>query len=560
MTSEAKNPTFELDLCSSFLPVQFSGTGEPFPELALAESEIDPSRGARFPLQHGGLAFASRDELDDASGSLAIEFSLSDGAGDGGLLFQAWADYLKVTVSKNAVKVAWYFDALEGLTGPLGGVQTCILTLAWDYRVGIMFRLAADGRAVCERSMRRTWRPYRTKWCPFSIGGYLHGRRLVRWDSSFAGWVRSVKLWDYPILPLARSPAIAKSQEPTPLDAVPGLRLLALDDPPIYESGLAHATIPDRLDDLARTREEGALDEAVRTCRTEFEQFVALTEFVTNLYPHSWYWPSPEDSAHLIIWKPGYEIIRATRNGEMGGMCGSYAHVMEEVFWAMGFEGRRIQVDGHSTFEAWSNQHNKWVELESDSTCAGHAEYLDGTPLNAWDAIRVHREAETDTGAYGRIRNVPHRSQGTHNDAVHGRKLYLAPRTLVVIPIGDYQNGFQRAGAYGWHVPDQCFGEESFMYKPNGWVDDPQDLYWSCNRARVSLAWQEAGERVRVSAEAVRVSHFEALEASIDEAPHSDMGGDFGWRLHPGVNSLSVRVRNRFGVTGYPYRIQIWKA
>jgi hypothetical protein len=286
---------------------------------------------------------------------------------------------------------------------------------------------------------------------------------------------------------------------------------------------------------------------------------VALTEFVTDLYPHSEYWPSPKDKAHLIIWKPGHEIIEAVRAGEMGGMCGSYAHIMEEVFWAMGFEGRRIQVDDHSTFEAWSNQFDKWVELEADSACAGHAEFLDGTPLNAWDSIRVHQEAAADPSAYRQVRNMPHRSQAIHNTAVHMDHLYLLPKTRVVVPIGDYQGSFKRRGDYGWHVPGMDVSGNFFMYEPNGWVENPQELYWSCNRVRVQLDWLERGRRLTIGSEAVQTAHFEAFEASVDARPFSDSGGALDWELHRGVNILSIRTKNAFGVTGYPYRIEIWR-
>ena len=172
----------------------------------------------------------------------------------------------------------------------------------------------------------------------------------------------------------------------------------------------------------------------------------------------------------------------------------------------------------------------------------------------------MHREAETDPEAYDRIRNVPHRSQGIRNYSVRSRELYLAPRTLVVIPIGDYQNGFKRAGAYGWHVPKEHFDDSSFMYEPNGWVEDPQELYWSCNRVRVSLEWADEGQRLRVVADPVRASCHEAVEASVDEEPYADIGQTLDWRLHPGVNTLSVRTRSRLGVTGYPYRVELWKA
>jgi len=233
-------------------------------------------------------------------------------------------------------------------------------------------------------------------------------------------------------------------------------------------------------------------------------------------------------------------------------MCGSYAHVMEEVFWAMGHEGRRIQVDGHSTFEAWSNQFNKWVELEADSACAGHAEFLDGRPLNAWDSIRVHQDATRDPGAYQQIRNVPHRSQGTGASAWQSDRLYLAPKTHVVIPIGDYEGGFKRAGAYGWHVPGHRSGENSFMYEPNGWVDDPQKLYWSCNRARVGLEWIARGQCLTVSAEAVGTAYLEATEASVDEGTFADVGTSFEWRLHPGVNTLASGRGTASGLPATP--------
>lgn len=552
-------PTFVLDLRESLLPSRYSGSGEYFPELEAPDLELDRERGLSFPLKSGGIAFASRGELDDSAGSVSIEFSVDLAAAGGGTLFQAWVDYLKVSVNSEGVTVTSYSDSLQALTGRLAPSVVHSLTVAWDHRSGLALRLEADGAVICERGLRRQWRPYRTKWCPFSVGGHLQGRRLARWENCFRGHIQSVKLWKHPILPLPHDVKVDEATGAGIFAGVPGIRVLSRDDPPIHESGYAHQTIPERIDDLEMTREVGQLTEVVKRCRTEFEEFVALTEFVTNLYPHSWYWPSPKDSAHLIIWKPGHEIIQGLRDGEMGGMCGSYAHVMEEVFWAMGHEGRRVQVDGHSTFEAWSNQFNKWVELEADSACAGHAEFLDGTPLNAWDSIRVHQDATRDPAAYRQTRNVPHRSQGTGASASRSDRLYLAPKTHVVIPIGDYEGGFKRGGAYGWHVPGHNFGDDSFMYEPNGWVDDPQALYWSCNRVRVGLKWAEAGECLSVTVEAVQAAYLQAIEVSIDDGTPADARTSFEWRLQPGVNTLCARTRNSFGVTGYPYRIEIWR-
>jgi hypothetical protein len=90
-------------------------------------------------------------------------------------------------------------------------------------------------------------------------------------------------------------------------------------------------------------------------------------------------------------------------------------------------------------------------------------------------------------------------------------------------------------------------------------VDDLADLYPSRNRAAVSLAWSKTGEELRVRAKPVAVTSFDALLVAVDGKPARRLPADFRWRLHPGVNTLAVRTRNKPGAMGHPFRITLWK-
>ncbi len=88
-------------------------------------------------------------------------------------------------------------------------------------------------------------------------------------------------------------------------------------------------------------------------------------------------------------------------------------------------------------------------------------------------------------------------------------------------------------------------------------VDSLDHLYPSRNRVRCRFSWETPGDTLAVRAEAVAVTHLDTLLGSVDEAPWRPVESCFGWPLHPGVNTLAIRTRNRLGAEGYPFRIAI---
>jgi hypothetical protein len=570
-------PALELNLTQSVTGLgraRFGAHGE----MAAPEGDIDPKRGLRFPLKRGGFMLASGGVISDAAGTLEIVFTPA-AARPGGALVQAWGQYSPlIALTGEGVSVNVY-DAGFPLLVALEGEKRCLIRFTWHHDCGFTLTVQPQDKPAQVVRRRLAWKAYGQKYVPFSIGGTADkdSPRLRRWAPGVAGWVRSVRLWSEP-QEVPGPIQVDVSGEPIRLPFKPtaNVKVLELDDPPIQPDPLGLVSLPHRsLDDLRKTREVGGLDQVVRCCKNEIEVFSMLTWYVGSLWPHCNYWPWPPGETRWTFWKRGHELLPLIRAGEAGGMCGGYAHVMEEVFWSFGFDARRINVTHHSSFEAYSSMHDRWVICDASRNAQCHLLADDrGRFLNCGDIIRRYEAAEHNGKALSDVRQMICREENlvpvpvSSPDAIQGTWYVYAYDQMGLCMDKTHQLGRRTAAArpsrMAWYYRD-CEREwAKAQALPAGepepvLVKNLDDLYPSRNRVNVGLAWLKPGETLRVAAEPVGVTFFDTLIAAFDGGAEMPVKGRFAWKLHPGVNLLTVRTRNRLGAVGYPFKLRLWK-
>jgi hypothetical protein len=544
-------------------------------DLAAPTAQLDARRGMPFPPAQGGFMLASGGVIDDAAGTLEIIFT--PGRAPSGALVQAWGQYQPlIDLTPDTLTVRIYGRSFNNFVDFRPGTEYT-LRFSWDHRVGFTLSIRTKGAPAQVVRRRLEWNAFRQTYVPFSVGGMASDPRFRQWSGTFHGWVRSVKVWSAPMeLPGPVAVTERGAPAPAPFAATPNVKVLAVDNPPIRPDPLGLAHLPDRIEDLRKGRRVCGFDEIVSKCKNGVEVFSRLTSHVGMTWPHTWYWPWPAKEQRWIFWKRSHELLPAIRRGEAGGMCGGYAHMMEEVFWSMGFDARRIQVRGHSSFEAHLSEQDRWVICDASwhDTCHMFADGR-GTLLGAGDIIRRYEATERDADALKDVRPMLCREENlVEAPAASGNPMYgswpyacydhVGMRVDKTREYGRERSDYRNPGpsAYYFRPTDRpAFRKATLglISRDDFQVTDLSVLYPSRNRAAVAMKWLKAGETLAVTARPVAVTFFDHFELSVDEGPAQTSAGAFRWTLHAGVNTLSVRTVNQLGAKGYPYRITLWK-
>lgn len=568
------NPQFELDLTRSVDPI--IGRKGRHGDLSRPECAPDPRRGLAFPLASGGLVFASKGALHDDAGTLEVRFTPKTARPEGALI-QGWGQYEPLLhLSGERLQAMLYGHKMEICVRWKEGTEYTV-RLSWDNTAGATLSLQSGrGRPQALRH-RMVWKAFRQEYVPFGIGGQATEPRYRKWAGGFQGWIRSVRTWAQPMdVPGPVQLEVGGEPVRPPFRPSAKVKVLSLDDAPIRPDPLGLVQLPDRLADLRRTREAGGLDEVVAHCKTELETFAMLTWHIGMMWPHCNYWPWPKEEQRWIFWKRGHEMLPDLSAGRMGGMCGGYAHVMEEVFWSMGFDARRIQVRGHSSFEAYSNEQDRWIICDASwhTKCHllsdGHGRFL-----GCGDIIRRHEALEHNPAALESIRvmNCQRENLADIGPAVAttggGLNSAYCYDNIGVSVDKTAEYGREGSSAHGLiRMAHYLMPHDRAAFNPAGMghggearlVNNLYDLYPSRNRVKASLAWKQRDTVLEARLTPVGVTFPDGILVSIDDGPERRAtGGRFTWKLHAGVNHLSARTRNRLGAMGHPWRISVWQ-
>ncbi|MHC4872051.1 MAG: hypothetical protein ACYTFY_09415 [Planctomycetota bacterium] len=535
------------------------------------EGEVDPRKGLAFPLRAGGFAFHSGKYINDAAGHVEIVFRLKE-VPDEVPLVQAWGQY-EPLIKLNShgitaahvgeLKTAWQLDTEYRLM------------FDWDNNSGVTLSIRGAGKKEQVKSRRCFWKAFRQAHMPFAAGGMASCSRFKGWSGSFSGWIKKLVIDNTPQrIPGPSAAARDGIKIKSPIPAAMGITLISIDDRPITPDPLKLDQLPDRLSDLRKTRKVCKLDELTSHCRSELEIFSMLTWHLALLWPHSYYWPWNKDEQRQIFWKRGHEILPEIAEGRAGGMCGGYAHMMEEIFWAMGFDARRIQVRDHSSFEAYSCELDRWVICDASFN---EACYLmsgpDKSPVGAREVIMAHEDAEHDIDAlHGFDPLYCERENLKSGELFRKHRHYNDPPARYYDHIGialrkTAQYGRDKAAdrgdhSHAWYYQPWDRGHftgKSTMGRNNQLVEDIDMLYPSRNRVEVKAEWLKKGEVLKLNLKPVGVTFFRHFEISINDKIKTQKEKQFKWQLNGGVNRLSIRTVNKLGCRGYPFSIKIYK-
>jgi len=553
----AARTTIRIDFRKSAMPRR--GERAPFPETTLPNTGFDRKRGLRFPLPEGAaLAFPSAGRINDAAGSLSVAFSLDEGDA-GGQIIQTWERYFKLSVGNEIALTAYGHELKMAWTLKPGVAYT--VEADWDCTVGLSLRLLEAGRMVRRHARNATWKPYGQRWYPIQIGGQLAstwpGKRS--WEDLFTGWIVEVSCCGVPrhapgVTRVPRRPEESGSDRGIPRAA--GITVLELHDPPILDSPHRFDLPPKRLANFRKCRREHPeLAELYFGAATPLTGLRAVARHVAELWPHTDYWPWPRE----IFVERGDILLKHIKQGDTAGMCGGYAHTMEEALWCLGVPARRTQVYGHSSLEVYDHGHDKWICLEADPTCqTGHWEDVHGTPLSVGEMIAVNEEDLREPGAFQRnVRHLPLGSQfptGGHN-IPRPEKWFRYAYVLMGFYRGDYHGERRRPSS--WYLPPNLLSERAEPYTPGHMqtlLDDWRPLYWSCDRVRVGPRWKEKGCTLSLRLRAFNVSMPDGFVARVDGGRRRKAKDAFEWRLHPGINRIEIRAAGKLGVEGHPWR------
>ena len=563
-------PSFHLDLRHSAVPVRPRKTVEGFAGTSLPATGFDPCRGLRFPLPPGpALIFPGDGRISDARGAIRITFSLDEGD-TGGQLLDSWAGFLRLSVQKNGgqaeVEVFAYGHFLRMLL-PCRCHAFYTLAVDWDCRTGISMSLGEDGVLLRETGRTIPWHAYRQKYIPIAIGGRLADTRpsCRTWIGTFSGWIREVSCYRSPIAAPRATPRIVfpdgspATIQPAALCLPAGVTLVELHDPPIHDSPLRSASIPDRLSNLRNCRKlHPEFERLYHAAPNAYEGLRRVGRHVGDLWPHTFYWPWPRE----IFTETGDRLFTSIKAGRTAGMCGGFAHAMEEALWALGVPARRTQVWHHSSLEAYDHHHDKWICLEIDNH-VGHAGCWlapDGTPYCIGELIEILERDRLEPGTARELIRFQPLGTAFPSGEDNGPPPFSWLRFCYVLM------GYARPRTPGDKTPESWVHYAApavrlAMPNPHAppesqrQVEDWRDLYWSCDRLQVRMTWIKARRAMRVAMTPFQAQFFDGCEMRVDGGKPRRIGTTCEWALHPGENRLELAAVNKLGRRGHPWRV-----
>lgn len=601
MNTRLNHLTFDLDLRRSAEPEVAVGGADLILDIPRPATGFDAKRGLRFPLADTtALLYWSCGKLNDRAGTVVLRFTLDTGD-RGGTLLRLFGSYLSLTATPARecceLRVTFYGHDLRLLV-PFTRNRPVTVALSWHHRTGV--RLSADRLSVARNI---TWHSYPLQRFPLEIGGALAEIRPnnTHWQSTFNGWLVAMTCHSQPLeapgISAAESAAMLKSDsrlvcrpgEPPPAagptavlvrqaarlasvsaaapehDGRPrpslpgGYTLLELHDPPLLDSPVRFDCLPARLANYrACQRAHPELAALYHGAPTAFEGLRAVGRYISNLWPHTSYWPWPR----AIFEERGDTLLAGIKAGEICGMCGGYAHTMEEALWALGVPARRTQVYGHSSLEAYDFTHDKWICLETDNA-NGHAGCWlapDGVPYAIGELGALLEQDRLLPGTFRQQARHLYLDSTCPSGRLNGTDVEANARHTYI-----YMGYFKRRdyGVKGdpesfWYYPPWYRPRRLDPYTPvelQNRVNDWRTLYWSCQRVQVTADWQRAGTgTVDLHLRPFQAQFHDGYQVTIDGQPRPQRGSRLTWRLHPGVNRIAIAARNALGAVGHPWR------
>lgn len=329
-----------------------------------------------------------------------------------------------------------------------------------------------------------------------------------------------------------------------------------IDTLPYIRSDYTQRFTFDRYDNpkLKQLRQKYDLDKVIATGKDEFDKQILLMDWVHHRFK-KFGRPSAKPQGAL-------EILRDVEAGHTF-YCAHYAKVYVSAAASMGWVDRSlalrrhqgVAVGGsteHTTTEIWSNQHRKWVML--DPTANMYIEKK-GVPLNAYE-IRTEwfyhagkdlvfvigkqrkKYRKTDLPIFlARFKDFGDLTVPADELDKYGFIGYI-PNTNLMDAREDYGRMFI--------VKDKlCDGTQWHQRTlPKNPAVDP---YFPIGQAAIHLAAGDGAIKVTLT---TMTPNFKEFQVRIDDGSWRRCGENIQWEVHSGINTMSARALNQFGVEG----------
>ena len=337
---------------------------------------------------------------------------------------------------------------------------------------------------------------------------------------------------------------------------------------------------------LAKYRDTFELDKVIEGVSSEFEAQLKLMRWayripIQGLDPYSWdYYDLPvlrRDENGAIALQKNYEGRRRD------GHCLNCNLTLIAACISMGYPARWVNIStkhtyGHEVTEVWSNDYDKWVMLDATRDYYMY-DPATGIPLNLVEisnrlAAVMPRPATWD---YPIQWSIP--SDSTFYDVDVGYREGDNRFTITDVNQGPHllrlmghlqmplRNDFaSRHTPVPWRLSSNWGGDGFYCwygdmfprkYEYERHTCRPQDFTPPLNRSEVTVTATDDPGILRVDIDTVTPG-FACFEVTADGGDIVEVDGTTtSWRLHEGLNRLTVRARNTMGVTGPPSRVEV---
>lgn len=308
---------------------------------------------------------------------------------------------------------------------------------------------------------------------------------------------------------------------------------------------------------LQQLRRRENLGRCITSGATQFDKIILLRKWVHQQWQTKmpFYYP-PWDAV---------EILDLSRQHHNNGFCAQYAIVFLQACQSMGIHARYLDMPGHFAAEVWSDDYNQWVFM--DPTEDVHYE-KNGAPLDSSDLCSAYWNHRED--GIWKVGSDKRRVKVVRADLEKLRQCALSSKAdQLTHPLTILMNGVTRLLK---HEADYhrypLFGRDKFEYmlpeltpKISGAKeeftgrqksDDRENFSYRFNQALLFIVKRKATEGlVKVILHPENSPTFENFLLRTDQSNWEALNSsEFFWRLKPGLNHLSVRIRTRFGWLG----------
>jgi hypothetical protein len=292
---------------------------------------------------------------------------------------------------------------------------------------------------------------------------------------------------------------------------------------------------------------------------SEFEGMVRLRGWCRDRFRRNEFQPEPDSFDALEVLDRDLHSDEPFSLAKHCDPCKFFPMLLAEVILSVGHQARRVAFD-HGMVEVWSNQYRKWVVMDAE---LDHHYEKAGVPLSALELGDEYAAGVRPTPV--RLVRGPLAERRENPTMVHLHREQLTIEDTLVwfnshIVFDSMRNDWMTNHYFRGH-PARSEACSLIYLNPN--VDTPVDFfqrlrpqtrdrgdaYWTLNQTEI-LVRGATGPTLPLAFRTV-TPNFDYYEVVVDGAnPSRWTTPKFDWSLHDGVNTLSVRSVNRFGVKG----------